>query len=309
MPNQTFRQLPQATPAPERLRSDLDRFGYCIMADVLSGAQIEAIRRRIDDQARAELEQGRTRLDAVQTRTNGNQWVYMLINKGEVFQDLLTQPLAREVVGHVLGPDYLLSDFAASITHPGNELMGLHIDQWWLPQPRPPDEDPHRAGSISRAKVVTGPPTPAERPINPPVVCNVMWMITDFSEENGATRLVPGSHLSGRHPDPAAEPETVSATGRAGSAVVFEGRTWHAAALNRSDAPRCGITTYYTAPQFRQMANYAYGTRKDVVAGLSPDLRRLLGFSPWHGYGATGDHGAEFIQPGEETTGELAPRG
>lgn len=298
---------PEPSCDPVRLKQDMDRHGFCIMADVLSAELVSELRTRIDQQAAAERALGLQQLDDVQAHDDGNQWVYMLINKGRVFQELLKARLARELVEHVLGTDYLLSDFAAAITHPGNERMGLHIDQWWLPAPRAPDKPPQRPGSLARDRIETGPPTQATQAINPPAVCNVMWMISDFTEENGATRLVPGSHLSGQQPDPAAAVETVSAVGRAGSAVVFEGRTWHAADLNRSTAPRYGITTYYTAPQFRQMANFTYGTRTDVVDGLSPDLRALLGFKPWRGYGATGEHGAQDIARGEETLGELRP--
>lgn len=134
-----------------------------------------------------------------------------------------------------------------------------------------------------------------------------MWMILDFTIDNGATRLVSGSHLSGRQPNSTLSPKTYCAEGKAGSALIFEGRTWHAAGFNRSNESRYGITTYCTAPQFRQMANFTYGTRRDVVETWSPDLLNLLCFKPWGGYGATGDHAAEMILSGEQTTGELKP--
>jgi ectoine hydroxylase-related dioxygenase (phytanoyl-CoA dioxygenase family) len=300
----TANPLPQATRDAGRLKADLDACGYCIIEDALPAPTIAAIRARIEEQAAAETARGVRRLDDLQVEDDGNQWVYMLINKGRVFQELLRPAIVHQVVSHVLGEHYLLSDFSATITHPGNRQMGLHIDQWWLPVPRPAGAAPVRTGSLSRARVETGPPEPATGPVNPPVVCNVLWMICDFTPENGATRVVPRSHLSGTHPDPAAAQRTVNVAGRAGSALVFEGRTWHAADLNRSDAPRYGITTYYGAPQFRQMSNFPYGTRRDVVEELEPRLRKLLGFSPWGGYGATGDPHAQ-IRRGEETVGEL----
>jgi ectoine hydroxylase-related dioxygenase (phytanoyl-CoA dioxygenase family) len=124
--------------------------------------------------------------------------------------------------------------------------------------------------------------------------------------ENGATRVVPGSHLSGANPDPDQPQETVSVTGKAGSALVFEGRTWHAADFNRSNAPRYGITTYYCGPQFRQMMNFPYGTAPEVVEGLSPDMIGLLGFRPWRGYGSTGDPSADRIAPADKQVGRLS---
>jgi hypothetical protein len=304
MRNWTNDELPRATSDLETLKADMDEFGYCVVANAIGEEQVKGIRRRIDEQARAERRQGLTMRDGVQSEGDGNQWVYMLINKGRVFQELLRAPLPRAIVEHVLGPHYLLSDFAATITHPGNKRMGMHIDQWWLPVPKSAEQEPARAGAITRRKVVIGPPAPSATPINPPVVCNALWMISDFRIENGATRVVPRSHRSGHHPDPAANQEAVNVTGPAGTCLIFEGRTWHAADLNRSDAPRYGITTYYCAPQFRQMANFTYGTKQEVLQALTPDLLRLLGFKPWGGYGAIGDPTSENILA-EQLVGEL----
>jgi ectoine hydroxylase-related dioxygenase (phytanoyl-CoA dioxygenase family) len=97
----------------------------------------------------------------------------------------------------------------------------------------------------------------------------------------------------------------VNATGKAGSAVIFEGRTWHSADVNTSGAPRYGITTYYGAPQFRQMLNFTYATRPEVLGNISARTEYLLGFKPWGGYGATGDQSAERIIKAEDQSGVL----
>ncbi len=304
MPSWNPEELPKPASDRARLTADLDEFGYCIIEDALPEKTAAAIHARVAEQAAAETAKGLQKLDDLQSFGDGNQWVYLLINKGEVFRELLRQKVAREVVAHVLGEHHLLSNFAATITHPDNQQMGLHIDQWWLPVPRDGDAARMRAGDLSRSNVETGPPEKTAAPINPPVVCNVLWMISDFTPENGATRVVPKSHLSGRQPDPEALQDAVNVTGKAGTALVLEGRTWHAADINRSDGPRYGITTFYCGPQFRQMDNYPFGTRQEVIDELEPDLLKLLGFSPWRGYGATGEPGAD-IRPGTETVGEM----
>lgn len=288
-----------------RLKQEMDKKGFCIVENLINTETISKIRRRIENQADAELAQGVTAMDQVQSENDRNQWVYLLINKGGIFQKLLDVLAVHEIVEHVLGPGYLLSDFAATITHPGNKQMGLHKDQWWLPEPRMPGESHHRCGDIDRQNVRIGSPAPSTLPINPPVVCNVLWMVSDFSVENGGTRIVPCSHLSGTNPKPYGDYESVNATGKAGSAVIFEGRTWHSADLNTSDAPRYGITTYYGAPQFRQMLNFTYATRREVLEHISPRTEYLLGFKPWGGYGATGDQHAEKIVKAEDQVGVL----
>ena len=117
-------------------------------------------------------------------------------------------------------------------------------------------------------------------PVNPPVVCNVMFAITDFTVANGTTRLVPGSHRSGCHPGPAGRYPTIHAEVLAGSFVVWEGRTWHAASLNTGTGPRIGITTYWSAPFLRQLLNFAYGLRPEVAADLSEHERGLMASGP-----------------------------
>ncbi len=288
-----------------RLKQQMDQNGYCIVPDLIAPEKMAEVHRRIDTQAKAERREGVSTQDQVQTDGDKNQWVYMLINKGEIFQRLVDQSLVHQIVSHVLGPHYLLSDFAATIAQPDNRQMGLHKDQWWLPEPRLAGEPHQRCGDINRANVGKGQPTESAVPINPPVVCNVLWMVSDFTVENGGTRIVPGSHLSGTNPEPYGDYQTVNATGTAGSAVIFEGRTWHSADVNHSAAPRYGITTYYCAPQFRQMINFTYGTRGDVISSLGPELKTLLGFKPWGGYGATGDQHAECIVRGEDGVGIL----
>jgi len=120
------------------------------------------------------------------------------------------------------------------------------------------------------------------------VVCSIMWMISPFSDENGGTRLVPGTHLSGAFPDPAIPHPvaTVAACAEAGTALVFDGRLWHSTGANRTDQPRMGIITTYCGPQFRPMENYTIAVKDEVLARRgSPLLRQLLGFKVWQGYG------------------------
>ena len=102
----------------------------------------------------------------------------------------------------ILGANAILSEFSAHVTWPGNKEMGLHIDQWFMPHPVDPNEHYPRPSDVSRTEQKRGDPVTARHPVNPPVVCNVMFAITDFTVENGATRLVPGSHRSGVHPAP-----------------------------------------------------------------------------------------------------------
>ena len=175
--------------------------------------------------------------------------------------------------------------------------------------------DYERPADVTRFRQRSGEPYPANHLINPPVVCNVMWAVSDFTKENGATRLVPGSQLSGRAPEPGRCYEVVHAEAPPGSIVVWEGRTWHGSGLNTGTAPRLGITMYWAAPLLRQLNNFTYGLRPEVVADLSDSERAVLGFKLWNDYGSTNDFDDEWevdgekkpqwASPGAESTGEL----
>jgi hypothetical protein len=187
----------------------------------------------------------------------------------------------------------------------------LHIDQWWMPPLALPGKPYVRAGAIARGNVATveGLPRASALPLHPPVVVNAMWMISDYTEENGATRLVPRSHLSGAQPAPSVPHRvpTVPALGRAGTVILWDGRTWHSAGANASDEPRFGITTYYCGPQFRSLQNHTLGTKPEVLREASPELLALLGFKPFGGYGHTGDRETTYAKGAADLIGELNP--
>ncbi len=302
--------LPRASRDPAMLIADMDAWGYCLIEKAFTPQQLAAIHARLEEQAEAERVHGYHILgESVQDPEGQNQWISMLINKGEVFQQVLHHPLITAVLDHLLGRDHILSETSAHITRPGNSLLEMHTDQWWMPPPVMPGAAYRPAGEITRSSAVTGPLKPAQTPINPPMCANAMCMISDFTEANGATRLVPGSHLTGVQPDQAV-PHTmpsVPAEGPAGTVVIWEGRTWHAAGANLTNAPRYGMVTLYAAPQMRTLQNFTYGTKAEVVEAASPEFRKLLGFKTWSGYGETGPLDEEFARPADELIGELQP--
>src|ERR1041385_3356401 len=144
----------------------LDTEGYCIIENVLSRAEVAALRSRLEAQAEGERARGVAFHDGGPSRPN--QRVWMLVNKGQVFRDLMLHPIVDALMGHLLGADYLLSSLTANIAAPGGEPMVLHTDQgyvgFWTPKP---------------------------------VVANIAWMLDDFTAANGGTRLVPRSHQIG----------------------------------------------------------------------------------------------------------------
>ena len=297
----TGHDLPTATDDPTRLADDLDRFGYCLARDLLSQTQ----RARIETALRIAASKGGTQPAEPPgpapewNPRDGDQWIALMVGEPNL-DELIGHPAAMALARHLLGERFHLSEFSAHIIHPGNQRMDLHTDQWWLPLPVTPGDPPARPGNITRAKQPHGPPLPATHPINPAVVLSFMWTITPFTETNGSTRVVPGSHLSVLHPEPMGTYDVTCVEVPAGGAVIWDARTWHSSGSNHTDSPRVGILTSYCAPQFRQLRNFTCALRPEIQTGLSDDLRALLGFKLWSSYGATDDYEAEFARPGYE---------
>ncbi len=176
-----------------------------------------------------------------------------LVDKGEVFRRAIALPAMLPFVGHVLGPRFKLSSLNARSADPhSDEGQPLHVDMGAVP-----DADGFW-------------------------VCNTVWMLDDFTPDNGATRLIPGSHRWGTRPqdvldDPMApHPDEVLLLGRAGSIAVMNSHVWHGGTANRTSAPRLAMHAFYCRRDKPQQQYQKALLRPQVQEGLSPALRDLL---------------------------------
>ena len=316
--------LPQPNSSLGQCAHDLAQHGYCLLQDALTDDQLNRLRKRLTDQALAEKQKGFAFQDGGPSQNWGdfrdrtgklrpqefteaqggrNQRVWMLVNKGTPFLDLLSHATTRELVTGLLGDHYLLSSHTANIANPGGVAMRLHTDQWWMPPPTRIGRAGLPVGSMSRE--LFDQDAESTGAISPPVALNILWMLDDFTESNGGTRLVPGSHLSGRQPDLAAK--SIAASGPAGTALLCDGRIWYGTGANTSKRPRRAVLTTFCTPQFRPQENYTVGTRQEVLDTANSDLLELLGFKIWHAYGRTGHPTDDYIDRDDSPVGELNP--
>ena len=268
--------LPRPTTDMRALFEDLEVHGYALLEGALGACEVADLRARVIAQARGEDARGEGFHDG-----KANQRLWMLPNKGRIFRDLVLHPLADEVMGRLLGPDFLLSSLTANIARPGGAPMYLHTDQgyvdFWTPKP---------------------------------LVANIAWMLDDFTPENGGTRLVPGSHLERERVEYRAE-DTVAAEGPAGSALIFDGRLAHGTGSNRThDDHRHVILAYHCRPFVRQQENFFLGLDPRVRAGEREALLRRLGFSIWAGLGRTNAPGEKgVLEPLDDPLGPVDETG
>ncbi|MEM7325863.1 MAG: phytanoyl-CoA dioxygenase family protein [Actinomycetota bacterium] len=182
--------------------------------------------------------------------------LYNLVPRAAVFQQLPVHPNVLPLVEVLLEPECLLSGTTAMDIGPGERLQGLHADDGLFKIGRP-----HR-----------------------PMMATTIWALTDFTAENGATRIVPGSHREPGHPNPDDDSITVAAEMPAGSVLVMDSQLWHCGGPNTTaDDWRLGLNVQYVRGFFRTQQNHYLSIPAEQVPDYSPRLRQLLGFELYRG--------------------------
>lgn len=233
----------------EHERQQLDDKGFVVLEGGMGSDLLEALRRRIHE---LYDEEGDRAGSEFRTEAHAHR-LANLVDKGEVFRRAIVLPRMMECVRHVLGPDLKLSSLNARSADPHSEAgQPLHVDMGAIPDDR---------GYW---------------------VCNTVWMLDDFTIDNGPTRMVPGSHRWGTRPqdvldDPLApHPQEVLLTGKAGTIAVMNAHLWHAGTANRTSAPRLAMHGFYCRRDKPQQQYQKQLLRPSVQASLTPELRHLL---------------------------------
>ena len=188
----------------------LDEDGYVTLSNLLSDDQIREFANRLDELLEEEGDQAGIEVH----QEEGTARLANLVNKDPMFEICFTHPRLLAAMVHVLGPELKLNSLNSRAALPNAGLQGLHSD--WGNPVAPGDY----------------------------YICNSGWLLDDFTAENGATRIVPGSHRSEKRPqdalaDPiAAQPGEIQVVAPAGSVLVFNSHLWHGGALNKTATPR-----------------------------------------------------------------------
>ena len=234
----------------------LDTQGYLVLGQVLTGEQVRRIGDRLDALMREEGDQaGAELLDSPYIRhpkEAGADRLADLVNKGDVFDVFYTHPRVLAAFSRVLGREMKLSSLNYRAATPGAGEQKLHVD--W--------HEPVAPGDY--------------------MVCNSIWLLDDFSRANGATRVVPGTHLAGRLPqdvlaDPASpHPDEVLLEAPAGTVAVFNSHVWHGGTRNTTDRHRRAVHSYFCRRDQPQQVDQRRYVRPETRARLSPAALTLL---------------------------------
>ena len=222
------------------------RDGYTIVEDAIEVELIDAL---ADDLLRLERELGAVPAQNIFEGTRTVR-IYNLLARGPVYQRVPVHAAVLPIVERVLDRGCLVSSLSSIAIGPGEVPQPLHADDQVIPLPRP----------------------------HVPIIANSMWAISDFTDDNGATRIVPGSHLRDHAPHLGTPYPTVPAVMKRGSVLVYNGSLWHGGGANRTDTRRVGIAMNYCAGYLRQQENQQLGIPLAIARTFEPRLRKLAGF-------------------------------
>jgi ectoine hydroxylase-related dioxygenase (phytanoyl-CoA dioxygenase family) len=232
-------------------RDQFDRDGYVVLERLIDPAMVEAL---IAALLRVESEHGfgyaKTSFEGFKTVRINNLLVY-----DELFWQVPLQPEVLQLVEAILDQELLLSSLCTLTLGPGQEAQPLHEDTQLLSLARP----------------------------RPTISANAIWALSDFTEANGATQLVPGSHKYDSAPKYGAQVKTVPATMPAGSVMLFDSALWHKGGANVSQERRYALSCYYCAGWMRQQENLQLGIPREVATRLPARLQQLCGYGIYKG--------------------------
>lgn len=224
----------------------LDRDGFVVLRDLIAPEILAEMRADVERLLQARPG-GRNPFEGLKT-----QRLYAVVDKTLACNPLVEHPLVLGLLDRIFEPNYLLSQLQAINILPGEAAQPLHYDDGFYKVPRP----------------------------RPPFGAATVMALDDFTAENGATVVIPGSHRW-----EAREPTAVEKAGAqpvvmpAGSVVLFLGTLWHGGGANRSDRARLALTAQYCAPWCRQQENFSLSVSIDQVKRCSEHMQRLLGYS------------------------------
>lgn len=262
--------LPVAQSDQEALEADFVRWGYCIVKDAMSPAQVEAQVNRMKDQAEAE----RALEGAIMTSRNATaQLVNNLVLKGQVFRDAVEfKPNAAQkgelvdsLLTKIMGEGFGLGCAHGSIVHQGGGLQELHVDQAGLPMPYPP----FPFGSL------------------------IIWVYTEFDLANGATYIVPGSHRTANGATTfhsgadlarlvEGDPGLVAVCAPPGSCILTDTRVIHGGGLRTAPGTRYAMRCHYNRLFVRalhEQASVNQHVPPAIHEQLSPRLKQMMGIN------------------------------
>jgi len=234
----------------------LDTYGYLNLGQLLTAKQVKRINDRLAGLIRSEGENAGYELAESKyirhPKEEGADRLADLVNKGEVFDIFYQHPRVLASIEAVLGQHYKLSSLNYRAAKPGKGLQQLHVD--WK-------------NTVVNASYK---------------VCNSIWLLDDFTEHNGATRIVPETHKLSVLPSEAMadtadkHPDEIYIIAPAGSVFIFNSHVWHGGTTNKTAYDRRSIHSYFCTRDQPQQTDQKKYITQETLQRIGEKGRQIL---------------------------------
>jgi ectoine hydroxylase-related dioxygenase (phytanoyl-CoA dioxygenase family) len=220
--------------------------GYVLLPDLITTQEAAAARQFI-----LELAEQKRKADLLVAQENRER-LYGLIYQSDIFAQMAQHETLFSIIEALIGENVILGGFSAHILHPGASSMGIHVDYpyWAMTAPFPK---------------------------HPILELQVIWLMEDFTANNGAPLFAPGTQKLATKPEPFKFASSATKiTGKAGSAVISHGLCWHSTSENNSDRPRVSLLGNYTPQYIHPLENNLFDHQPEAIENAPPRLKKLL---------------------------------
>jgi ectoine hydroxylase-related dioxygenase (phytanoyl-CoA dioxygenase family) len=251
--------------------AELEAFGFTVIEPEKTGAPAGFAEELLDTVKRIAREEDEKAVDLNRhdNKPAFGRQLFHLINKDPLFVDAVMNPAARTIGKYLMGASYRLYSMVAFLKDGEARPTMMHCDSTGVPPPLP------FYGNV----------------------CNVSWVLTDYTPENGTLCMVPGSHRLCRHPTPGELPKFMGGSAdddicapvmaKPGSLAIFHGNTWHGTYPKTSDALRVHVAMAFSRNYVNPAEDFD-DVADSTIAHGGPEFARLLGRTKWQGYRGEG---------------------
>lgn len=223
-----------------------DGQGYVMLPDLITPKEAATARQLVLELAEQERKEDKLIVQEKKER------LYGLIYQADIFAQMAQNESLLSIVDAIIGEDAILGGFSAHILHPGAKSMGIHVDYpyWAMPAPFPK---------------------------YPVLELQVIWLMEDFTHNNGAPFFAAGTQNLATQPNKWQFKRIAKRmTGKAGSAIISHGLCWHDTSDNNSDRPRVSLLGNYTPQYIHPLENNLFDYQPEALENAPARLKKLL---------------------------------
>jgi ectoine hydroxylase-related dioxygenase (phytanoyl-CoA dioxygenase family) len=221
--------------------------GYVLIPHLLNEDDVSICNKKIENLLISDS------ADVSPHKAHGRRRIFNLVYEGEIFEKILTHPKIFDFVRKIFSSDFIVSDFSAHLLMPGSSGQTVHVDYpyWMMNSPYPSF---------------------------PVMSVQVVWLMSNFTLSNGATRYAPGTQKLCKEPDKNYFLETAEPIiGNAGDVIIAHGLCWHDTLPNQTDRTRTALLVNYTPKFIRSSIDIVSKKKSNLLEYASSDLLSLLG--------------------------------